>query len=130
MNKHWLVLSDDGWVSFDNEDAAAKMHCQNIEQDTTSYLIAGSTLDASGLGLLHELIQEKPATYTAHDGYEDAAKIDEILDSVLNNHDPDDESNRLGYLALIRTVHTTLNIIRPRVGLKQTGTHMVTVVPE
>ncbi len=69
-------------------------------------------------------------TYTAHDGYADAVKIDNILNKVLEKHDPDKDDNRFGYHALIRTIHTSLNIMRPQVGLRKTGTHMETVIPE
>ena len=73
---------------------------------------------------------ESNMTYSAAKGYEDATAIDEILNYVLTKHNVSDINNRLGYYALIRTIHTSLNIIRPKVGLKQTGTHMKTIVPE
>ena len=69
-------------------------------------------------------------TYTSSDGYRTAAKIDRVFNKILQEHNTDDLSNRDGYLALIRTIHTTLNCIRPQVGLLKAGTHMETVVPE
>lgn len=67
-------------------------------------------------------------TYSTADGYKDAERIDEILNEVLQKHNCMDRENRPGYHILIRTIHTSLNIIRPQVGLKKTGTHASTVV--
>ncbi len=58
MNKHWLVLTDHGWVAFATEQAATDDHCKNIEEGLTSYLVAGSTIDASGQNLTFALIEE------------------------------------------------------------------------
>ncbi len=58
MNTHWLVLTGDGWSAFDNEAAATVAHCADIENDRTSYLIRGHTLDASGSDLSFALITE------------------------------------------------------------------------
>ncbi len=69
-------------------------------------------------------------TYSTREGYVDAARIDEILNEVLQRHNTSDQENRPGYHILIRTIHTSLNIIRPKVGLRQTGTHMETIILE
>ena len=69
-------------------------------------------------------------TYSAYNGYADAVLINDILNRVLQTHNASDVDNQLGYHALIRTIHTSLNIIRPQVGLKKALTHIETVVPE
>jgi len=69
-------------------------------------------------------------SYSNHDGYADAALIDEILNRILQTHNAEDVDNRQGYHALIRTIHTSLNIIRPSVGLRKTGNHIETVIPD
>ncbi len=58
MNTHWLVLSNDGWSAFDNEEAASAAHCADIENNRTSYLIHGHTLDAFSADLLYALTHD------------------------------------------------------------------------
>ncbi len=59
INKHWLVLTSDGWRAFEHEQQATSVHCANIERQETSYLVQGQTLDANGGELEFALIQEK-----------------------------------------------------------------------
>ena len=58
MNTHWLVLSSFGWTAYSSEAEATSGHCANIKEGTTSYLVRGHTLDASGDDLQYELICE------------------------------------------------------------------------
>ena len=58
MNKHWLVLTDRGWVAFAGHSLATDQHCRNIEFGITSYLVRGSTEDASGSDLEFALIDD------------------------------------------------------------------------
>ncbi|KKL05407.1 hypothetical protein LCGC14_2606300 [marine sediment metagenome] len=64
-------------------------------------------------------------SYSSHEGYAAAAKIDRIIDGQLQNHDPTDPDNKAGYEALIRTIHTTLNIIR-----REMGVNPAVLIPE
>ena len=69
-------------------------------------------------------------SYSSQDGYVDAVAIDEILNRILQEHDTSNPHNRPGYLALIRTVHSSLNLIRPQVGLTRIGRQVMVEVPE
>lgn len=66
-NTHWLVLSDDGWLAFDNKDSATDAHCANIELRLRSYLIRGETVDASGDDLEYALIRTEEANANGKD---------------------------------------------------------------
>lgn len=61
MNNHWLVLTDYGWQSFENEREATDKHCEHINRGETSYLIHGRTIDANGSDLDYTLIREPEA---------------------------------------------------------------------
>ena len=58
MNNHWLVLTNYDWVAFASEQTATDAHCKNIEEGLTSYLVAGSTVDAYGSNLAFALIDD------------------------------------------------------------------------
>ena len=69
-------------------------------------------------------------SYTPKQSYRDAAKIEEIINQVLQEYDIEDKDNQPGYYTLIRTLHTTLSIMGSKVGLQLTVSRMSTVVPE
>ena len=57
-------------------------------------------------------------SFNAHAGYEAAESFDKVADFVLREYDPTDKNNQAGYLAYIRTVQTTLNIMAREAGLE------------
>lgn len=44
-------------------------------------------------------------------GYAMTAEVDKILNRLLERFEPEWEENTLGYMALIRTIRTTLDLI-------------------
>lgn len=48
----------------------------------------------------------------SHRGYRIAAQCDNIINEALQTFPIEDEENRLGYQALIRTLQTTLNVLK------------------
>lgn len=68
--------------------------------------------------------------YSTEQGHHDASEVDALINHRLQEFDPTVEANRAGYLVLIRTLHTTLNIIRPQVGLNKVGSHISTMIIE
>ncbi len=49
---------------------------------------------------------------TTDDGYKIARKVDRILNKALEDFPPEEEVNYHGYLAMLRTIETSINITR------------------